>query len=398
MTQCAFQLFIGRLYTFYPVKWVFLTCIATFEVGSATCGAAPSSNALIVGRAVAGLGGAGIFSGAIIIFVHTVPLQNRPLYNSLVTAVFGIASVAGPLLGGVLTEKVSWRWCFYINLPLGAFTIVILFFILRIPANNTTERSTWKKIKQRSVAAAVYFSICVSGGQMLLIYYLPVWFQAVKGVSAVESGIMGLPLLLSLVVSSILTGAIITRVGYYKPSMIVACVFMAIGAGLITTFKTDTGHAEWIGYQVIFGLGLGQGVQQASLAIQTVLSRKDVPTGAALVFFAQSLGGSLFISVGQSVFTNSLVRDLSGIANLNATAIVDTGATELRNVVRPESLGKVLLQYNNALTNAYYVSVALPCLAIFGAIAMEWKSVKARRQEKPISNDPLASTIEASRA
>ena len=111
LTACGFILIYGRIYTFYSTKWVFLSGIFLFEVGSAVCGAAPTSNALIVGRAIAGFGSSGIMTGAITIMINTVPLHKRPMYQGLFGAVFGVASVAGPLLGGVFTDsKATWRW------------------------------------------------------------------------------------------------------------------------------------------------------------------------------------------------------------------------------------------------------------------------------------------------
>jgi len=110
LTTCAFQLFFGRLYTFFSIKVVYLCALAIFELGSLVCGVAPNSNALIIGRAVAGVGAAGVFSGAILIIAHTVPLKRRPAFMGFIGAMYGIASVAGPLMGGAFTDKATWRY------------------------------------------------------------------------------------------------------------------------------------------------------------------------------------------------------------------------------------------------------------------------------------------------
>lgn len=117
LTTSAFQLLFGKFYSQFNVKWTFLSALALFEIGSLICGAAPNSVALIVGRAIAGLGSAGIFSGAQIIVAYTVPLEKRGMYTGLIGGTYGIASILGPLLGGAFTDHATWRWCFYINLP-----------------------------------------------------------------------------------------------------------------------------------------------------------------------------------------------------------------------------------------------------------------------------------------
>ncbi|KAL2068565.1 hypothetical protein VTL71DRAFT_14902 [Oculimacula yallundae] len=168
LTTCAFQLPWGKAYTLFNSKWVFLAAIAVFEVGSVVSGAAPNSMSLIIGRAVAGLGGGGIFSGCFIIIAESIPLSKRALYTGVIGGTFGIASVVGPLIGGAFTTKVSWRWCFYINLPIGAVTLAIVFFFL--PTNlsrssptlrNSTYWQIFKKFDPIGTAIFIPSIICL---------------------------------------------------------------------------------------------------------------------------------------------------------------------------------------------------------------------------------------------
>lgn len=119
-------LIFGKMYTFYSCKWVYLISLGIFEIGSLVCGVTPTSVGLILGRAIAGLGSAGIESGSILVVAQTVPVARRPVYMGLFGTTFGIANVVGPLMGGALTDYLSWRWCFYINLPIGAVTGVFI--------------------------------------------------------------------------------------------------------------------------------------------------------------------------------------------------------------------------------------------------------------------------------
>ncbi|KAI8945529.1 MFS general substrate transporter [Xylaria longipes] len=451
LTTAALQLLFGKFYTFLSLKYVYLTAIFIFEIGSLICGVAQNSVTLIIGRAVAGLGSAGLFSGALLILAHSVPLAKRPLYTGLIGGVYGVASVAGPLLGGVFTDKVSWRWCFYINLPIGAVTLVVIAFffpdpvkrkqhaketfmqrlirfdpigtLIFIPAivslllalqwGGTTYPWSngriiglfvvfgvlllaflfvqWRQqenatvppriFSNRTVWSGSFFAFSIGSAFFLFIYYIPIWFQSVQGVSAVNSGIRNLPLLLSVVVASIIAGGLITAFGYYTPFMIIGTVLAAIGGGLMTTWTPHTSTAQWIGYQILFGIGVGASLQQPLIAVQTVLDIKDVPVGTSVITFMQTLGGALFVSVGNNIFNNKLLEELKhNLPSVNPNDVLSVGTTNLRKLPADIVPG-VLLSYNNALTTAFIVATALAAVAIFGAAFMEWKSVKGKKIE-----------------
>ena len=268
------------------------------------------------------------------------------------------------------------------------FAVLFIAFVAVEYFKQDTAMIPASVIKNRSLISAVWFTFSLASGMMILVYYLPIWFQAIKGVSAVKSGIDTIPLVLSLVIGSIGAGQIVGRIGYYTPLAIASSVIMPIGAGLISTWKTDTGHAMWIGYQVLFGFGLGLGMQQGNMAAQTVLARKDVPIGVSLCFFAQMLGGAIFVSVGQNVFQSALVDGLtSTVRDLRPAMIVNTGATDLRNILPPEDLPIVLNVYNHALRQVFLVAVGMGCVGAIGAWTLEWKSVKGTKGLSASSHD-----------
>ncbi|KAF2968951.1 hypothetical protein GQX73_g4595 [Xylaria multiplex] len=443
LTTAASQLLFGRVYKFYEIKRTFLVTVLLFEVGSVICGAAPNSIVFIVGRAIAGLGGAGIFSGVTIIMITMVPLRKRPMFQGLFGTIFGLASVLGPLVGGALTDAATWRWCFYINLPIGAVAAFCIIFILKpsrhphppasifqqiwrldpigtflfIPSivtllialqwgGSTYAWSNWRiiilfvffgvlliafcavqvylpktatvpvrVIRRRSIWAATLFMFALAGSFLMAIYYLPIWFQVVKGASATQSGVYTLPFVLSLVVGSTLSGIFTQKVGYYVPAMIASPSLLAVGQGLMSTFTVNSSSAHWIGYQVIAGFGLGLGMQAASLAAQATLPAPDVPIGIAIMFFAQQLGGGIFTSVGQNLLSTYLVAHLK-VPGITEYDIMNEGATDLVRSLAPADQAIAKGVYNDAIDQIFRCAMGVALVAVVGGVFMEWKNVK----------------------
>jgi hypothetical protein len=185
------------------------------------------------------------------------------------------------------------------------------------------------------------------------------------------------------VASSILSGIFTQKVGYYVPSMILSPALMSVGEGLMSTWNRYTPQSRWIGYQFLAGFGLGFGMQTSGLAVQTVLPPADISTGIAINFFVQQLGGAVFTSVGQSLLTNLLASQLSGVPGLNPSSIVGQGATNLSSVVPSQYLGLVITAYNYACQRIFLASMGLAFVSLLCSLGMEWRSIKKGRQGPP---------------
>jgi hypothetical protein len=273
----------------------------------------------------------------------------------------------------------------------GSGRIIALLVIFVILAIAFISIQFWKGdyatvpirvIANRNIAASCWFAFCLGGSFFIMIYWIPVWFQAIKGTTATKSGIDSLPLVISLVITNIISGVGTTKIGYYTPFFYISTVLMSVGAGLLTTWTTSTNHSMWIGYQVVFGFGVGFGMQQALICAQTVLPIQDVPVGSALMIFFQAMGGALFLSVGQNIFTNKLLKGvIATVPGIDPTIVIHSGATDLKKNIPPQFYAAVQTAYNHALTQTWYVSVAMACVTVFGIVWIEWKSVKGKKIE-----------------
>ncbi|KAF4336124.1 HC-toxin efflux carrier TOXA [Fusarium beomiforme] len=452
LAQLSFQPTFGKVYTFFNLKWVYLISSIIFEGGSVLCAAAPSSPAFIIGRAIAGLGAAGIFCGAMIVVSKIVEMRKRPLLLAIISSMYGIASVIGPSLGGVFThsEQLTWRFCFWINLPLGAVMALIICFYYPLtlgePPNGDhilkekllslglksavifagtlvclflalqwggtkhpwSDSRVWgcflgcglllmlfvyiqirqgeaalikpRIISQRSVLLGCIFSTLIQGAMTTQTYHLPFYFQAVKGVDPQTSGVDILPHGVTVTVISLITGSMVTWLGYYIPFMWAGSAMFTIGAGLLYTISQSTPLAKWFGYEVLAGTGFGMAIQISIVAVQVVLGAADIPLGTVLIILSQALGGSVGLSISQNVFQNSLRTRLKTIADIDVQAVIAAGGTDLEHVVSADALDYVRDAFRYGISNAFLVSTALGGTAFLASIGMERRKIKSKKE------------------
>jgi hypothetical protein len=200
-----------------------------------------------------------------------------------------------------------------------------------------------------------------------------------------ESGVQSLAMLIPMVAAAILSGLLIRQVGYYTPVTIVGNCFAIIGAGLMTTLQVDMKQANWVGYQILYGFGLGCCQQGPTLAAQTVLKKRDIPVGSSLMLFSNLFGSAIFAAVGQSILNHELSSNLSHLPGFSNEELQRAGATSMVDL--PDSVkAEVLPGYNKAIQRVFLAGLIMNCVSLLGASAMEWKSTKKMGAEvKPES-------------
>lgn len=352
-----------------------------------------------------------------------------------------------PPIGGAFTSKLSWRGCFYMNLPLGAIVVAGLVFFFKSPQAsaklaNLPPREKVKRmdpagtvalvsavtclllalqwggqtyswgdgriiallvlfgvtfcawigwqvylgpiatvpkhvIGQRSMAFASFYSFMQGGVNFGILYYAPLWFQAVKGHDAVRSGLDIVTFIAGMTVTMLAIGYILTKGGYSAPFMILCVIMVSTACGLLTTWSPSTGDDKIYGYLTLYGLGQGFGWQQSMLIAQTMLPAADIPTGTSLTTVCKLLGGSIFVSVAQTLFNNKLheliIQRLPQIQDPHI--LMTVGAIELRTKLGAELIPTVVECYNDALKDVWWLLLALSAVSLVGAIGVEWRSV-----------------------
>ncbi|CCF35122.1 major facilitator superfamily transporter [Colletotrichum higginsianum] len=447
----ALQPFAGKLYTHLRSKQTFLGFLFVFEVGSLICAVARSSDVFIVGRAIAGMGSAGLFNGALTIIGATVPLQRRPFIVGVLIGVSNLGLVAGPLVGGAFTEFANWRWCFYINLPIGA-VVAVLLFLIHIPSKITNPLALSQLPRHLDLPgfalfapAAIMFLLALQFGgnehpwdsavviglfvgagvtaalflywerrqgddkamiplglfrsrivwasgvvgafnmsiTLVSSYYLPMYFQSVKGATPFQGGVDVLPTILGQLVFAVVSGALVGKLGYYLPWVVFGAVASTIGNGLISTWTPSTGPGRWIGYQVLLGAGRGASMQMHIIAVQANSPPARLSVSMATLVFMQTFAGAIFLTAGEVIFSEGLGNNLAKYAPaVDARTVLVAGGTGFRDVVPEGDLPGVVMAYSKSVSEVFYLLAGLGVVCFGLAWAMGWTDIRKKEAGK----------------
>lgn len=213
------------------------------------------------------------------------------------------------------------------------------------------------------------------------VYYLPIYFQAVDGVTPTMSGVYMLPSIIAQLFTAIIVGRLVIVVGRYLPFALGSAILASIGYGLCSTFSTHTTTGEWIGYQILFGAGRGMGFQMPIVAVQNSLSPTMAPLAISLVMFSGMLCGALFLSFSTTIFTQSLRHLIPSDSNgIDPESIIAAGATGFRKILSPDALGGILIAYAKSIDRVFYLITALTAASFFFAFGLGFKDIREKKK------------------
>ncbi|MER6049990.1 MDR family MFS transporter [Streptomyces sp. NPDC001793] len=422
----------GKLGDQYGRKKLFQTAIVIFLIGSVLCGIARNMGELIGFRALQGLGGGGLIVLSMAIVGDIVPPRERGRYQGLFGAVFGGSSVLGPLLGGLFVDHLSWRWVFYVNVPIGAVALVVIAVALHIPVRRTPHRidylgtaliaavavclvlmtslggvsypwASWQTallaglgavllavfvLVERRAAEPVIplrlftlrtFTLCAVIGFVIgfamfgSMTYLPTFLQVVQRVSPTLSGVHMLPMVFGMLLSSTASGQIVSRTGHYKVFPIAGTAVVTLGLLLLHRLDPSSGVALMSTYFFVFGFGLGLVMQVLVLIVQNAVPYEDLGVATSGATFFRSIGASFGVSIFGTIFASRLGPR---IADVLSGATLPPGVSPSAIAQDPRTIGKlppaqaagVLGAYSTSITDVFLY--AAPVVLV--AFALAW--------------------------
>ncbi|MEU2793446.1 MFS transporter [Streptomyces sp. NPDC007100] len=444
----------GKLGDQYGRKRLFQTAIVIFLIGSALCGIAQDMPQLIAFRAIQGLGGGGLIVLSMAIVGDLVPPRDRGRYQGLFGAVFGATSVLGPLLGGLFVDHLSWRWVFYINLPIGIVALLVIAAVLHIPARRTPHRIDYLGTLLIAAVAACFVLMTSLGGVsydwgswqiiglgvlgvlLLAVFaaverraaepvlplhlfrlrtftltavigfvigfamfgsmtYLPTFLQVVQGVSPTMSGVHMLPMVIGMLLSSTASGQIVSRTGRYKFFPIAGTAVTA--AGLLLLHQLDPASSVTVMslYFFVFGFGLGLVMQVLVLIVQNAVDYRDLGVATSGATFFRSIGSSFGVSIFGTVFANKLgPRIADALAGKQLPPGTDPSkiAEDPRTVgqLPPDAASGVLDAYSTSITDVFLYAVPVVLIAFVLAWFLREEPLR-RGVTAPDTSEVLAS-------
>ncbi|WP_371773372.1 DHA2 family efflux MFS transporter permease subunit [Streptomyces sp. NBC_01438] len=444
----------GKLGDQYGRKRLFQIAIVIFLIGSALCGIAQNMPQLIGFRALQGLGGGGLIVLSMAIVGDIVPPRERGKYQGLFGAVFGMTSVLGPLLGGFFTEQLSWRWVFYINLPIGVIALAVIAAVLHIPVRRTKHTidylgtfliasvatclvlvaslggTTWawgsaqiiglavlsvlllvafvyverrvaepvlplKLFRIRTFSLVAVISFVIGFAMFGAMTYLPTFLQVVHDITPTMSGVHMLPMVFGLLLTSTGSGQIVSRTGRWKIFPILGTGITAIGLLLLHRLTESSSTLEMSLYFFVFGAGLGLVMQVLVLIVQNAVSYQDLGVATSGATFFRSIGASFGVAIFGTIFTNRLTDKLGAALDgrpLPPGVSTDSLSADPRALgqLPPALRGPVIHAYSTSITDVFLY--AAPVVVIAFVFAWLLKEDKLRGSvTAPDPSETLAS-------